>query len=134
MSQENVDLVRSICAPWEGGDFDSAEWAHPEVEYVIADGPAAGRWVGLAGLAEGWRSFLDAWQGFRAEAEDYVEIDDERVLVPRHNTGRGRTSGLELGPMRSRGANLFHIRDGKVTRLVTYVDREHALEAVGLRE
>jgi ketosteroid isomerase-like protein len=26
-----------------------------------------------------------------------------------------------------KGANLFHIRDGKVTRLVVYLDREHAL-------
>ena len=134
MSRENVELVRSICAGWEGGDFDSAEWAHPEIEYVIADGPMPGRWVGLAGLAEGWRSWLGAWEDFRAGWEGCVEIDDERVLAQQHFTGRGRTSGLELGQMRSRGANLFHIRGGKVTRLVTYVDREHALEAVGLRE
>ena len=132
MSQENVELVRSICSPWERGDYSSA--AHPEIEYVIADGPAPGRWRGLAGLAEGWRSWLSAFEDFGAEAEDYLEIDDERVLVPLHNTGRGKASGLDIGQVQSRGANLFHIRGGKVTKLVTYMNREQALEAVGLRE
>jgi ketosteroid isomerase-like protein len=32
------------------------------------------------------------------------------------------------------GASLFHVRDGKLTRLVLYTDRDHALEALGLRE
>jgi ketosteroid isomerase-like protein len=48
--------------------------------------------------------------------------------------GRGRASGVDLGQMQSRGANPFEIRDGKVMRLVTYLDRAEALEAVGLRE
>jgi hypothetical protein len=41
---------------------------------------------------------------------------------------------LDVGLIPTRGANLFHVRDGKVMRLVLYWDRVKALEAVGLRE
>jgi ketosteroid isomerase-like protein len=77
---------------------------------------------------------LSAWQGFRQEADEYRELDGDRVLVLAHWSGRGKTSGLELGHMRANGAGLFYIRGGKVTRLVFYWDREHALADLGLSE
>ena len=132
MASSNVELVRSIRAALERGDFSSAEWAHPEMEFVIADGPSPGRWTGTAGVVEGWRSFLSAWEEFRREADEYGELDDERLLVLQHWSGRGKTSGLELGPMRPKGASVWHVRDGKVTRLVVYLARERALADLGL--
>ena len=129
---ENLYLVRSISTPWERGDFGSIDWAHPEIEYVIADGPAPGSWKGIAGMAQGWTEFLSAWDEYRVKAEEYRELDGERVLVLIRHHARGKTSGLELGQMRAKGASLFHVGDGKVTKLVLYNDRERALADLGL--
>ena len=125
MSSANLDLVRSIYAAWERGDFSSAEWAHSEIEFVAADGAETGK-AGLAATTEGVREFLSAWEKFRIEADEYRDLDDQRVLVLDHRSGRGKTSGLDLGQVRTTGARLFHIRDGKVTRLVIYLDRDRA--------
>ena len=131
---ENLDLVRSIYAAQERGDFTSADWAHPEIEYVIADGPSPGSWTGLAGMAEGQRDFLRAWEDVRLVVDEYRELDDGRVFVLLHVRGRGKTSGLELEGLRTQVATLWHVRDGKVTRAVAYFDRARALAGLGLKE
>lgn len=134
MASANLELVRSIYADWERGDFKSAEWAHPEIEFVMVDGPTPGSWTGLAGMAEGFREFLSTWEEFRTEPHEYRELDDERVLTLGSWSGRGKTSGLELGQMRVEGTGLFQVRDGKVSRFVFYFDRERALADLGLKE
>ena len=145
---ENVDLVRSIYAAWERGDFTSAEWAHPEIEYVWADGPAPGTWTGLtrmaeaargistglAGMAERARANLNPWASVSIKATDYREIDAMRVLVLNRFTARGKRSGLEMGQLETNGAHLFHLDNGQVTRLVLYWDRANALADLGLKE
>jgi ketosteroid isomerase-like protein len=133
---ENLDLVRSIYADWERGDVSAADWAHPEIEFVVADGPTPGRWTGLAGMAEGERDFLSPLEDLRTIADEYWELDAERVLVLNHPEGRGKISGVDLAqiaPSR-RGATLFHIRDVRVTTLVLYNDGDRALADLGLEE
>jgi ketosteroid isomerase-like protein len=126
--------VRSIFARWGRGDFSSTDWAHPDLELVIADGPAPGRWTGVSGMAEAWRDLLSAWEGLRDEPEEYLEIDNERVLVLAHFSGRGNSSGLDIGQIDAEGAGLFHVRDGKVTKHVVYLECDRALSDVGLAE
>ena len=131
MASANLDLVRSMYAASERGDYSSAEWAHPEIEFVIADGPSPGHWTGLAGLAEGTREWLSAWQDFHIDVDEFRELDHERILVLTRFSGRGKASGLELEQMRAKGATIFHFRDGKVTRRVTYLDRKRAYADLG---
>jgi ketosteroid isomerase-like protein len=134
MSQENMDLVRSMYASWERGDYGSAAWAHPEIETVMADGPAPGRWIGVVGAAEGWRDFLNVWEEYHSKVEEYRELDDDRVLVLIRRSGRGKKSGIDLADMAAKGAVLYHVRRGQVTRQVVYLDRDRAFADLGLSE
>ena len=87
-------------------------------------------------MADGWREFLSAWEDWHLEfEEDAVRaLDDGRVLTLFRFGARGKASGLEVGDVWTRGAALYTVRAGKVTRLVIYWDRDRALEAVWLRE
>jgi ketosteroid isomerase-like protein len=130
----NLDLVRSIFADWERGDFSSAGWADPDVELVFADGPAPSKWTGLAGMAEGMREFLTSWGEFQVVADEYRELDRERVLVLVHRRARGKTSGLDVVEPRATGAIVYYVRDGRAFRLIIYWDRDRALADLGLKE
>jgi hypothetical protein len=110
----NLDLVRSIVADWERGDFRSGEWADPEIEFSVVDGA-----VGMSGpgeTAQFIRDIWSVWDDYRVMADEFRELDDERVLVLVHIAGVGRTSGVDIGRVHKGGANLFHLRNGKVTR------------------
>jgi ketosteroid isomerase-like protein len=130
---ENLDLVRSIYADWERGDFSSTEWAHPAIEFEIVGGPSPGTWTGVGGMAEASVDLLTPWEDLRVRAEEYRELDDERVLVLLENSGSGKTSGMDLRQVRG-GAFLHHLRGGRVTRLVNYWDRERAFADLGIAE
>jgi ketosteroid isomerase-like protein len=134
MSSTNLDLVRSIYAAWERGDFSTAEWVDRDIKFVLADWPDAGTWSGLAGMTEGMRQLLSAWEDFYVVADESRELDDECVLMLMHVGGRGKASGLELqaANVTRGGAHVFHIRDRKVTRLVVYFDRDRAFADLGL--
>ena len=131
---ENLELVHSILAEWERGNFRSIEWADPEIEYAIVDEPGSQLGLGVAAMTRTWREFLTAWDDYRVEAREYHELDAERVLVTLRAQGRGKASGLDIGATGGgRGsANVFHLRGGKVTRLVSYFDRDLALADLGL--
>ena len=132
MPSANVNLVRSIYSDWERGDYGGIEWADPEMQFVIADGPDPGSWKGLAAVAKGWGTVLRSWEGYRVQAEEYRELDAERVLVLVRYFGRGKVSGLDLERMKSQGAHTFQIRGGKVAKLIVYSVRERALADLGL--
>ena len=107
MTSANLELVRSICAQWECGDYSAVDWQGPGMEFVIADGPTPGAWTGSTGIAEGWGAFLSAWEGFYTEVDEYREVDDERVVVFTRWGGRGKASGLPAEAFGAQAAGLF---------------------------
>ena len=97
----NLDLVRSIVGDWERGDYSSVEWADPEIEFVIADGPTPGSWTGQAAMATQWRAFLDAWEGgIHCEVDECRELDGELASCCTTGAGAGRRADCGSGRCR----------------------------------
>jgi ketosteroid isomerase-like protein len=132
MASANLDLVRSIYAAWERGDFSRSDWADPEIEYSWVGGPAPRTWIGLEGMAEANRDVLSAWDDVGLQAKEYRELDDERVLVRFVQHGQGKSSGLDLAQVPAEAAHLFEVRDGKVRKLVVYWGAQSAFADLGL--
>ena len=134
MSQENVELVRSIFVPWERGDFARAlDYYADDVELVVPDDAllesgtfkgrdAVGRWFG------NW--FRALQPSYHFDLEEARDLGDVVLVVAKH-CGRGRTSGAEV---RARMAYLYAVRDGKIARIDLYPGSSEALEAVALSE
>ncbi len=128
---ENLELVRSIFAALEQGDWSSTELFKPEIEWTFPDGPTPASGTGVTEMRRFHRDFLGAWENLRAEAEEFRELDAERVLVLGRMSGRGRSSGL---PTVAKTASLYHLRDGKVAKLRFYWDRDRAFADLGLED
>jgi ketosteroid isomerase-like protein len=80
-------------------------------------------------MARGMREFLTAWEGYRIEADEYRELDDDCIMIFTRDTARGRPSGVDPERMR---AHALHLGGGKVTRITSYWDRDRALADLGL--
>jgi ketosteroid isomerase-like protein len=127
---ENLDLVRSILADWERGDFSHADWAHNDIEFIRKVDLDPERAEGIAGMARMMRRYLAGWDEFRAgKVDEYREVDHSRVLVTGRMSGRGKASGAEV---EREFVTVFELREGRVARLTVYPDRDRALADLGL--
>jgi ketosteroid isomerase-like protein len=131
---ENLDLVRSIYADWERGDFSSMDWAHPEIEYVVVDFIEPARRVGREATAAAILAIYGDWEEPRIEADEIRLLADGRILVLNHLAARGKASGIDVSSMQRNGAAILSLRDGMVMRYLSYFDRAKAFADLGLAE
>jgi ketosteroid isomerase-like protein len=132
MSQENVALLKRIYAGWAKGNFAVGNAAYDENILVVVRPDLAdpGRFRGVEEVRNFMRAWLDAWENFAIEGNDFKEVGDS-VLVRVVQRGVGRVSGLsgELAYYQ-----VWTLRGGKVIRLELILDEKDALQAVGLSE
>jgi ketosteroid isomerase-like protein len=85
---------------------------------------------GLQGFAEAWRDWLEPWESYYIEAEEFIDAGDEVVSLTRVLAQTTRdTVAVEHRP-----AAVWSLREGKIVRVRFYLDRGEALEAAGLRK
>ena len=76
-----------------------------------------------------FKRFSSEFEPFWWEAEDMIDVDDDRVLLLIRVRGRGRGSGAQFD---TRGGWLFTLSNGLAVRVDAYLDRREALDAAGL--
>jgi ketosteroid isomerase-like protein len=119
----NLELVRSIYADWERGDFSRIDWADPEIEYAIADGPDPGTVRGLAAMTGRAREQLRPAKDLKLMPLEIRELDDERVLVLIGSSARGKSSGIEI---QFQQTHVLRVRDGKIAQITIHYERAPA--------
>jgi ketosteroid isomerase-like protein len=133
MSQENVELVRSLFAAFSARDLKAASRVlHPEVEIrpSIVGGPEGVTYRGVDGNATFWAEIDSAWAEFTIDPKEFRDLGDQ-VLVLGNAFARGRESGVAV---EQQGAWLAQVRDGQIVRFRSFSDQREALEAAELRE
>ena len=133
MSQENIEILRRIYERWAAGDL-SAHAFDRDLEYArigTQTPDMEGRWRGMDEVRIAMRDYLQPLSDLRIEAERFIDLGGDRVLVLSRHTARGKQSGV---PIEHELGDLITLRDGKIVALSTYWSRAAALEAAGLRE
>ena len=91
-------------------------------------GPFKGVYPGRAGITEWFSSFIEAWEEFSWTPQEFIELDDDRMIVVNRLRMRGKGSGVDV---EATGAQLWTFRDGKPIRIKVFQSRSDALEAAG---
>jgi hypothetical protein len=77
-------------------------------------------------LFEDWAS---AWSDYSSEPEEFIDVDDERVIAVSRVKVTGRSSGVEI---ERQDAMLFVVCDRQIVRIDYYNSKQQALQAAGL--
>jgi ketosteroid isomerase-like protein len=134
MSQANVEVVRRHFEAFQDGGLDGvAKYWDPDIEWRAVEGAAddVGVMRGESKLRRYYQDWIDTMDGLRADVEEVLFDDDERVAAVVRNSGRGRASGVLT---KGRYYVACTVRDGRIVNGREYETRDQALAAVGLSE
>ena len=126
MSQENVEVVRSIYEAW-AENRSAAPFIDRDLEYVnppnaIEPGTRIGRHY--------FRKVTEVWPDVRFEIERFIDAGEDVVVIAKQ-FGRASSSGVET---ETRMGYIWTVAEGKATRFRWFNDPAEALEALGLSE
>jgi len=132
MSRENLEVVRRVAAAFEQGGFEAVrEHFHPQIEWHEDPSfPESGIYHGLQAVEAYGEQFMSEFATIHYEPGEMLDSGDH-VVTKMSIKGVGRASGASF-EVSAWWAMTF--RDGKIIRGYAYLDRDRALEAVGLRE
>ena len=132
MSQENVEIVRSIYEAFNRGDWDAVyrDFAGDVEMTTPPRGLDAGIFRGRKEAQAYWEDFFRPYEAVTTEPVEFFESGDQLlVFIKTRARPKGSSAEVEFGT-----GHLWTIRDGTVVSLRIFPEREKALKAAGLRE
>ena len=132
MSQENVDLIRSIYDAFAAGDVPGVVarmspdivWNEAE-NFPYADGnPYEGPQAILGGI---FARLGSEWDGFTAVPEEFLDAGDTVVVLGRYR-GTCKATGEAMD---AQLAHVWRVTDGKAARFQQYTDTLQAARVTG---
>ncbi len=134
MSAENIELVRAATEAMQRGDAEGALAAlDTEIEWhATVGGVDEGRVArGHDEVVQGFLDYFEVWERIELRAEDFIDAGGEEVVVFFHEVAKGRKSGIVV---ETDTGTINTVRDGKIVRVRSYMDRDEALRAAGLSD
>lgn len=130
MSSDNVAIVRRYIEAFNRRDFDPLiADTDPAVELSEwPEAPGAQTYRGPEGLRQAFEKWFESWEWMHLDIIELIDAGDH-VLVGLDQRARGSGSGVEV---EIKSHNVYSFRDGMVTRVQLFIDREPALAAAGL--
>jgi ketosteroid isomerase-like protein len=130
MPEDRIKLLQGVFSEWAKGNFRAsagllapevlAIWGEPPGDDVVCHGPGQ--------VAERFGEFLATWSEFRVEAEEFVGLDPDHILVVARQTGKGQVSGVQT---EMRVHIVWKFADDQVVRTYWFIDRAKALRLAG---
>ena len=132
MSQQNVDLVRSIYDAFAAGDIagvvsrmsQDIEWNEAENFPYADNNPYCGAEAILTGV---FGRIATDWQNFAAIPEELLDAGDTVVVLGRYrgtSTATGKAMDAQL-------AHVWRVHDGKAVHFQQYTDTLQAARVMG---
>jgi ketosteroid isomerase-like protein len=129
VDQTNVELVRGVYDAFARGDVDAVfAMMKPDIEWDECEGmPYGGVYHGREPIVENvFGPILAAVEGFTANPDEILALDDARVIA------RGRHGGTgAAGPLDARFVHIWTVADGMVSRYEQLADTRRFCDAVG---
>jgi ketosteroid isomerase-like protein len=131
MSAEHQELVKGAIAAFSKADWESLESFYwPDAEAQAPEGwPEAENALGWPAMRRQFERLKDSWEEDQFEVRSAQSLDEERVFVDGIWHTRGKGSGIEVD---LETWVLATIREGKISRIAFYIDREKARQAAGV--
>lgn len=133
MSREQTESIERGFAAWNRRDLEVAlSGLHPDVEWRIPD-PGLdidGVYRGREGVRRFWELFWDAWERISLEAEQFIELSADRLVVLVLFRGKGKGSGAEI---ERRVVHVYEFKDGKIFGFDFHWETEEALRVLDVK-